>query len=549
MKVKKEKKSIKKNLKGANTTKSSEVTSVQPTELETSNFEPTLTSKNATDSDLGETQKTTEPLSDLKSKNKKKSRKEKRSTKSSEPTLSFLNTVITTETELNSLPSDRVIKNTCNNAISISNPEKRKFDNRTTRESPSVSEPQTGARFSSLESIEYKAKVSSLSEEPETSEIFMSAQTELRESTFPSTQLTQQKPRENPESTELELKVRPRCSEQRVRECSPSPIHDLIEISISAEQEPREISPSVEQETRESSPSAEQEPREISPSAEQETRESSLSVEQKPRESSLFAEQETREISSSVDQEPKENTPIAEQETRESFPSVKQKPRESSPFAKQEPRKSSLFAEREQIESVLTVDQKPRESSPSAEQEPRGRTPSAEQELRVSSSSVKHELRESSPSAEQETRKISPSSAFKTRESFKSKEHKVRETHLTEASEDSELHGLETKDFSNLSAEAGSIEMEENSQLNICDDKNKPEDTNDFKEYVGVSPKDKGDLVPGQFKPGVVSKAISGDGSSREETVLEVNNADGQGSYASCLPENDVQVKYKKYHN
>lgn len=549
MKVKKEKKSIKKNLKGANTTKSSEVTSVQPTELETSNFEPTLTSKNATDSDLGETQKTTEPLSDLKSKNKKKSRKEKRSTKSSEPTLSFLNTVITTETELNSLPSDRVIKNTCNNAISISNPEKRKFDNRTTRESPSVSEPQTGARFSSLESIEYKAKVSSLSEEPETSEIFMSAQTELRESTFPSTQLTQQKPRENPESTELELKVRPRCSEQRVRECSPSPIHDLIEISISAEQEPREISPSVEQETRESSPSAEQEPREISPSAEQETRESSLSVEQKPRESSLIAEQETREISSSVDQEPKENTPIAEQETRESFPSVKQKPRESSPFAKQEPRKSSLFAEREQIESVLTVDQKPRESSPSAEQEPRGRTPSAEQELRVSSSSVKHELRESSPSAEQETRKISPSSAFKTRESFKSKEHKVRETHLTEASEDSELHGLETKDFSNLSAEAGSIEMEENSQLNICDDKNKPEDTNDFKEYVGVSPKDKGDLVPGQFKPGVVSKAISGDGSSREETVLEVNNADGQGSYANCLPENDVQVKYKKYHN
>ena len=538
MKVKKEKKSIKKNLKGANTTKSSEVTSVQPTELETSNFEPTLTSKNATDSDLGETQKTTEPLSDLKSKNKKKSRKEKRSTKSSEPTLSFLNTVITTETELNSLPSDRVIKNTCNNAISISNPEKRKFDNRTTRESPSVSEPQTGARFSSLESIEYKAKVSSLSEEPETSEIFMSAQTELRESTFPSTQLTQQKPRENPESTELELKVRPRCSEQRVRECSPSPIHDLIEISISAEQEPREISPSVEQETRESSPSAEQE-----------TRESSLSVEQKPRESSLIAEQETREISSSVDQEPKENTPIAEQETRESFPSVKQKPRESSPFAKQEPRKSSLFAEREQIESVLTVDQKPRESSPSAEQEPRGRTPSAEQELRVSSSSVKHELRESSPSAEQETRKISPSSAFKTRESFKSKEHKVRETHLTEASEDSELHGLETKDFSNLSAEAGSIEMEENSQLNICDDKNKPEDTNDFKEYVGVSPKDKGDLVPGQFKPGVVSKAISGDGSSREETVLEVNNADGQGSYANCLPENDVQVKYKKYHN
>ena len=549
MKVKKEKKSIKKNLKGANTTKSSEVTSVQPTELETSNFEPTLTSKNATDSDLGETQKTTEPLSDLKSKNKKKSRKEKRSTKSSEPTLSFLNTVITTETELNSLPSDRVIKNTCDNAISISNPEKRKFDNRTTRESPSVSEPQTGARFSSLESIEYKAKVSSLSEEPETSEIFMSAQTELRESTFPSTQLTQQKPRENPESTELELKVRPRCSEQRVRECSPSPIHDLIEISISAEQEPREISPSVEQETRESSPSAEQEPREISPSAEQETRESSLSVEQKPRESSLIAEQETREISSSVDQEPKENTPIAEQETRESFPSVKQKPRESSPFAKQEPRKSSLFAEREQIESVLTVDQKPRESSPSAEQEPRGRTPSAEQELRVSSSSVKHELRESSPSAEQETRKISPSSAFKTRESFKSKEHKVRETHLTEASEDSELHGLETKDFSNLSAEAGSIEMEENSQLNICDDKNKPEDTNDFKEYVGVSPKDKGDLVPGQFKPGVVSKAISGDGSSREETVLEVNNADGQGSYANCLPENDVQVKYKKYHN
>ena len=549
MKVKKEKKSIKKNLKGANTTKSSEVTSVQPTELETSNFEPTLTSKNATDSDLGETQKTTEPLSDLKSKNKKKSRKEKRSTKSSEPTLSFLNTVITTETELNSLPSDRVIKNTCNNAISISNPEKRKFDNRTTRESPSVSEPQTGARFSSLESIEYKAKVSSLSEEPETSEIFMSAQTELRESTFPSTQLTQQKPRENPESTELELKVRPRCSEERVRECSPSPIHDLIEISISAEQEPREISPSVEQETRESSPSAEQEPREISPSAEQETRESSLSVEQKPRESSLIAEQETREISSSVDQEPKENTPIAEQETRESFPSVKQKPRESSPFAKQEPRKSSLFAEREQIESVLTVDQKPRESSPSAEQEPRGRTPSAEQELRVSSSSVKHELRESSPSAEQETRKISPSSAFKTRESFKSKEHKVRETHLTEASEDSELHGLETKDFSNLSAEAGSIEMEENSQLNICDDKNKPEDTNDFKEYVGVSPKDKGDLVPGQFKPGVVSKAISGDGSSREETVLEVNNADGQGSYANCLPENDVQVKYKKYHN
>jgi len=93
--------------------------------------------------------------------------------------------------------------------------------------------------------------------------------------------------------------------------------------------------------------------------------------------------------------------------------------------------------------------------------------------------------------------------------------------------------------------------MKENSQLNICDDKNKPEDTNTnvFKEYVAVSPKDDGDLVPGQFKPGVVSKAISGDGSSRRETVQEVNNADGQTSHASCLPENDVQVKYKKNHN
>ena len=608
-------------MKEANTTKSSEATSVQPTQLETSNLEPTLASKSTTDSDLGDTQKTTEPsfLGDLKPKKKKKSRKEKCSTKSSEPTLSFLNTVITTETGLNSLPSDRVIKNTCNNSISISNPEKKKFDSLNTRESslisetiigksfqitesneresfetkkivihslfepasiaidfpelsstdkkesPRVSEPKTGARFLSLASGDSKTKESSHCEEPKTTEIFMSEQTEMKVSPFPS---AQQEPRENPESAELELKERPLSSEQRVRESSSS----LREFSIYAEQEPREISPSVEQETRESSlsveqkpressssvkqklrersPSTKQEPRENYPFAEQESRESSLSAEQESRESSLYAEQETREGSLSVDQEPRESSPLAEQEQRGITPSAEQDPRENSLLAEQKSRESFPLAKQKPRESFPLAKQKPRESSLLAKQKTRRSTPSAEQELRVRSPSEKKELRESSHSAKQEAIESSPSAAPETRENFKSNEHKVRETHLAEASEVSESDCSEIEDFSKCVpvTEAGSIEMEENSQLNICDDNKRPEDTNEYKEDVGVSPKDDGDIVLGQVKPGVVSEAIPGDDSSREETVQEVNNT-CQVFHESCLLENDIQVKYKKNQN